>query len=244
MDLYARVNILGGRAVRLPKGDIDNAISLDADPLARAEGWVDKGADRLHIVDLDAAAFSDYRNRPLIESIVAAMKVPVQVAGGVRTQVEAERLLEGGAWRVVMGTAALTEQNLVWDLCRKYPGKVAVSLDVLPDEELLVRGWKEHSGQYLEETLIEMSSGGAAAFLVSEALRDALEEPPNFDVLQSALAAVDEPVIAAGGVRNLDDLAELKALREGGKQLGGVVVGREVTEGRFTMDEAAKLLAG
>lgn len=244
MDLYARVNILGGRAVRLPKGDVDEAIALDADPVGRARGWADKGATHLHVVDLDAAAYDDRRNRQLIHDIIAALDVPVQVAGGVRTEAEAAGLLEAGAWRVVMGTAAITDQNLTWDLCRDHPGRIAISLDALGDTELVIRGWKEHSGRYLEEALIEMSSAGAASFLVSEARRDALSEPPNYDNLRQALEVVAEPVIAAGGVRNLDDLRELLALEAAGRRLGGVVVGREVTEGRFTMDAAAALVAG
>ena len=243
MDLYARVNILGGRAVRLPKGRIEEAISLDADPLARAHGWVEKGADRLHIVDLDAAAYHDTRNRGLIHQIISDIDVPVQVAGGVRSQPEAAGLLDSGAWRVVMGTAAIIDQNLTWDLCRDYPGRIAISLDVQPDEELVIRGWKEGSGRYLEECLIEMSSAGAAAFLFTEAGRDALAEPPNFDALRRSLVAIEEPVIAAGGVRNLEDLSSLMEIEENGRRLGGVVVGREVTEGRFTMAEASELLS-
>ena len=141
-----------------------------------------------------------------------------------------------------MGTGAIEEQVMAWELFRTYPGKVAVSLDVLPDEELVVRGWTAHSGRFLEEVLIELSSGGAAAYLVSEAGRDALEEPPNFGILRRALAIVDEPVIAAGGARHLEDLQALHDLEVAGKRLGGVIVGREVTAGRFTMDQAAELL--
>ncbi|MDH3471290.1 MAG: HisA/HisF-related TIM barrel protein, partial [Acidimicrobiia bacterium] len=147
MDLYARVNILGGHAVRLPKGDVEEAITLDASPLARAMGWIEKGADRLHIVDLDAAAYSDDKNRPLVDELIAAVDVQVQVAGGVRTEAEAVRLIDAGAWRVVMGTAALVDQNLTWDLCRMNPGRIAISLDALPDGELVIRGWKENSGR-------------------------------------------------------------------------------------------------
>lgn len=242
MDLYSRVNILDGRAVRLPHGDVNEAIALDSDPLVRARGWVEKGATRLHIVDLNAAAYGDYRNRPLIHEIIEALDIPVQVAGGVRSPQEASLLIDAGAWRVVMGTGAIEEQVMAWELFRTYPGKVAVSLDVLPDEELVVRGWTAHSGRFLEEVLIELSSGGAAAYLVSEAGRDALEEPPNFGILRRALAIVDEPVIAAGGARHLEDLQALYDLEVDGKRLGGVIVGREVTAGRFTMDQAADVL--
>lgn len=243
MDVYARVNILGGRAVRLPHGDVSEAISLDADPIARAEGWIEKGADRLLIVDLDAAAYGDFRNRGLITEILAAIDVPVLVAGGIRSIEQAERLIEAGAEWIGMGTAAIEDQLMVWDLCRDHPGKIAVSLDVLATEELVVRGWTAHSGRFLEEVLIEMSSAGVAGFTIAEAGRDALKEPPNFGVLRSALEAVDEPIVASGGVRDLGDLEQLVAMEVDGKRISGVVVGREVTEGRFTMEEAAAVAA-
>lgn len=241
MDLYARVNILGGKAVRLPRGSVADAIALDADPVERAKGWVGKGADRLHIVDLDAAAYGDYRNRPLIRELVAAVDVPVQVAGGARSPREVTSLFESGAWRVVMGTAAVEDQVMVWDLCREYPGRIVVGVDVKKDEEVVTKGWTNDTGRYLEEVLIEISAAGAAAVAIAEVGRDALEEPPNYDALRLALAIVDEPVIAAGGVRNLDDLRLLTTLEADGKRLGGVIVGREVTAGRFSIEEAASL---
>lgn len=244
MDLYARVNILGGRAVRLPKGDVAYAISLEADPIERAQSWVKKGADRLHVVDLDAAAFGEYRNRDLIAELIQTVDVPVQIAGGVRSTPEVERLLDAGAWRVVMGTVAIEDQVLIWDLCRDHPHKIVVSLDVRPDEELAVRGWTKNSGRYLEEVLIELSSAGVAGFMIHEVARDALVDPPNYAALRRALSIVDEPVIAAGGVRGLEDLNELLQLEEEGKRLGGIVVGREITEGRLTMAQAIRAIQG
>jgi|FLYL01.1.fsa_nt_gi phosphoribosylformimino-5-aminoimidazole carboxamide ribotide isomerase len=243
MELYARVNILDGIAVRLPRGDLREAIALDPDPLHRARHWVEQGADRIHVVDLNAAAYGDYVNRPLIDRIISELDVPVQVAGGIRSHVEAARLIDRGAWRIVMGTAAIEDQNMVWDLCRDYPGKVAISLDVRPDEEIATRGWTKNSGRYLEEVLIEMSSAGAAAFLIAEAGRDALTEPPDYRILVEALTIVSEPVIAAGGVRNLDDLRTLVGLEANGRRLAGVIVGREVTSGRFSIEDAKKVLA-
>lgn len=242
MELFARVNILDGRAVRLERGNLDDAIFLDADPVQRALGWVHKGADHLLIVDLDAAAYKDYKNRSLVHSIVEEVPVPVYVAGGIRTPQAVETILGMGAARIVMGTAALEEQVMVWDLCRDHPGRIVVSLDVNPDEEIATRGWTFNSGRYLEEVLIEMSSAGAAGYMIAEVGRDALEEPPNFDALSMAVGMVDEPVVAAGGVRHLEDLVRLRDLEIDGKRLGGVVVGREVTEGRFTVEEAAELL--
>ena len=243
MELYARVNILDGRAVRLPYGDVTDAIALDDDPVNRAKGWVAKGADRLHIVDLDAAAYGDYKNRGLIEDIITAVDVPVQVGGGVRSQIEVERVLGMGAWRVVIGTLAIIDQVLFWELNRQHPHRIVVSLDVRPDLEISIKGWTEQTGEYLEETLINLSSGGAAGFMISEVGRDALVEPPNFEALRMAVALVDEPVIAAGGVRDLEDVATLVNVRENGHKLAGLVVGREVTAGRFTVEEVARELA-
>jgi len=244
MDLYARVNILGGLSVRLPRGRLDDAIPLDNDPIGRAKNWVQQGVDYLHIVDLDAAAYGDYQNREIIRRLVTEVEIPVQVAGGIRSEGEGEKLLESGAWRIVLGTAAIENQIMVWEMCRDHPEKVVVSLDVRPDEEVATRGWTQNSGRFLEEVLIEMSSAGAVAFLVQEAGRDPLTDPPNLQIMAEALAIVEEPVIAAGGVRDLEDLRQLMLLETAGRHLSGVIVGREVTAGRFTVEEAKQAIAG
>jgi phosphoribosylformimino-5-aminoimidazole carboxamide ribotide isomerase len=243
MDLYARVNILDGHAVRLPKGDVRDAIPLDDDPVNRAKGWVAKGVDRLHIVDLDAAAYGDYKNRDLVASIIKAVDVPVQVGGGIRSHIDVDRVLDMGAWRAVIGTLAVVDQVQFWELNRKHPHRIVVALDVFPDLEISIQGWTERTGEYLEETLINLSSGGAGAFMITEVGRDALVEPPNFDALEMALDLVDEPVIAAGGVRDLDDIARLVQMERKGRNLAGVVVGREVTAGRFTIEQCLAALA-
>jgi phosphoribosylformimino-5-aminoimidazole carboxamide ribotide isomerase len=244
MELYARVNILDGKAVRLPHGTLDEVIYLDADPVARSLGWVAQGADRLHLVDLDAAITGDYKNRPVIREIIAEVGVPVQVGGGVRSHLEVDRLLDAGAWRVVMGTLAVNDQVLFWEICRSHPGRVAVSLDITEELELVTGGWLHGSGRYLEETLIELASAGAAAYLISEVGRDALSEPPNLDALRLATSIVSEEVIAAGGVRDLDDVRELLKIKGDNNRIAGLIVGREVTSGRFTVEDAQALMKG
>ncbi len=244
MDLYSRVNILGGLSVRLPHGGLDDAIPLDNDPIGRVRHWVEQGVNHVHVVDLDAAAYGDPRNRPMIHELLATTDARIQVAGGIRSEAEAQSFIDEGAWRIVMGTAAIENQNMVWDLCRQNPDKIVVALDVRPDEEIATRGWTQNSGRYLEEVMIEMSSAGVVAFMVAEVGRDALEDPPNYQLLASALTTVEEPVIASGGVRNLEDLRRLVSLEASGRRLAGVIVGREVTAGRFTIQEAAEVLAG
>lgn len=243
MDLYARINILGGRAVRLERGSLEDVTSLDADPLNRARGWVGMGVDYLLVVDLDAAAYGSYRNRPLIDRMLEELDVPVVAAGGIRSEREAARLIEQGAWKVIMGTAAIEHTNMVWDLCRDHPGRMIVSLDVLENEELVTRGWTSNSGRFLEEVMVEMSSCGVSAFFVADARRDVLNERPKFEILRAALEYVDEPVIASGGVRHLDDVRTLASLEASGRTLAGLVVGQEVTEGRFTVDQAEAVLS-
>ena len=243
MDLYARLNVLGGHSVRLPRGDLAEAIRLDNDPISRARSWAEQGADVIHVVDLDAAAHRDYRNRGLIDELIRTIPVPIQVAGGIRTPSEAARLLDAGAHRVVMGTAAIEDQNMVWDLCAAHPDRIVVSVDVRPDEEVAIRGWAVNSGRYLDDVMLNMSDAGVTSFLIAEAARDALIEPPNLTLLKRALTFVDDEVIAAGGVRHLDDLRDIMAVSVEGKRVSGVIVGREVTHGRFTLDEAKAVLA-
>ncbi len=244
MDLYARVNILEGRAVRLGRGSLEDVTSLDADPLDRARGWVDKGVDHLLVVDLDAAAYGSYRNRPLIDRMLEALELPVVVAGGIRSEREAARLIGRGACKIVMGTAAIESPTMVWDLCRDYPDRMMVSIDVLENEELVTRGWTSDSGRFLEEVMLEMASCGVSGFFVADARRDVLTEAPDLEILRTALEYVDEPVIASGGVRHLDDLRMLTSIEVDGRSLAGLVVGREVTEGRFTVGEAKAVLSG
>jgi phosphoribosylformimino-5-aminoimidazole carboxamide ribotide isomerase len=244
MEIFARVNILDGKAVRLPHGDVNEAIPLDDDPVNRAKGWVNKGAGRLFIVDLDAAAYGTHVNREVISQMIHAVDVPVQVGGGVRSRAEVEKILGMGAWRVAIGTLAIIDQVAFWELNRLHPHRIVVSLDVKTDNEIVIRGWTEETGEYLEETLINLSSGGAAGFMITEVGRDALEEPPNFDALARAIEIVDEPVVAAGGVRDLADVKKLAKLGNGGRHLAGIVVGREVTAGRFTMEELFEAIKG
>ncbi len=244
MDLYARINVLDGRAVRLGRGSLDQVVALDADPINRARGWAEMGADRLLVVDLDAAAHRSYRNRPLIDRMLEELDTPIVVAGGVRSEIEAARLVEQGAWRVTMGTAAIETPTMVWDLCREFPERIMVSLDVLPNEELVSEGWTFDSGRFMEEVMLEMASCGVSGFLIADARRDVLAEAPNLGILRTALGYIEEPVLAAGGVRDKDDLRVLAAIEVSGRRLGGVVVGREVTEGRFTIAQAKTILRG
>lgn len=238
MKVYGRVNILDGTAVRLPKGDLSEVIPLDSDPIERARGWVTKGCERVLVVDLDAAIRGDGRNFELLLDLVGSVDARVTVTGGVRSQSHVGQLLDAGAFRVGIGTQALLDQTFTYDICRRHPGRILVTFDVDDDEMVWTHGRTLMSDYDLEEGMRQMVASGAAGFMIAEVGRDALVDPPNMEALATALAGTDLPVVAAGGVRDLDDLKALDALEVGGGRLDGVVVGREVTAGRFTIEEA------
>lgn len=238
MKIYGRVNIFEGRAVRLPHGDLSEVISLDADPIERAMGWVHKGCERVLVVDLDAAIRDTGTNWDLLLELARTVDARVTIAGGARSMSKVGQLLDAGAWRVGIGTQALLDQTFTYDMCRRHPGRIVVTFDVDADEMVWIQGRTLRTETTLEEGLIQMQASGAAGYMIAEVGRDALTEPANLEALTTALATVDVPVIAAGGVIDLDELRRLDRLEVDGDRLDGVVVGREVTAGRFTIEEA------
>ncbi len=238
MKIYGRVHILDGKAVRLPKGDLSEVISLDADPIERAMGWVHKGCERLLVTDLDAAIKNDTRSHDILIELVREVDARVTVTGGARSKAHVGSLLEAGAWRVGIGTQALLDQTFTYEMCRLFPGRIVVTFDIDEDERIWVQGRTLQTEIELEDALLQMQASGAAGYFLAEVGRDALSEGPNIEALEIALGMVDVPVVAAGGVRDLDDLRRLDALEVGGDRLDGVIVGREVTAGRFTIEEA------
>ena len=239
MKIYGRVHILDGKAVRLPQGDLSEVISLDADPIERAKGWVRKGCERVLVTDLDAAINNDGRNQDLLLQLVGEVEARVTVTGGARSKAHVGTLIDAGAWRVGIGTQALLDQTFTYEMCRLYPGRIVVAFDIDEDEKIWVHGRTLKTEIELEDALLQMQASGAAGYFLAEVGRDALSEGPNLEALEIALRIVDVPVVAAGGVRDLDDLRRLDELNpDGDHRLDGVIVGREVTAGRFTIEEA------
>lgn len=223
------------------QGDFAAETVYDDDPIAVARRFVDAGATRLHVVDLDAARTGSAANLDVIRAVCAAVDVPVQVGGGVRDRDAAARLVDAGAARVVVGTAAVEDPALVDDLCVQHPGRVAVGLDAR-GREVAVRGWVEGSGADLVDLAVRFGETGVAALVVTEIGRDGTMTGPDVDQLGAVLAATDVPVIASGGVGTLDDLHTLAELRVGPRALAGVVVGRAIYERRFGVADALRAL--
>ena len=241
VELYPAIDLRAGRCVRLHQGDFDADTVYDDDPVAVARAFAIAGASWIHVVDLDAARTGEPANLAVIERIVDAVDCQVECGGGVRSEAAADALLLAGASRVIVGTAAVEHPELVDALCARHPGKVAVGLDAR-GREVAVRGWVEGSGTDLLALAARFESSGVAALIVTEIGRDGTMEGPDVDQLGAVLGATGIPVIASGGVGTLDDLVVLARLQAGGRHLTGVIAGRAIYEGRFTVAEGITAL--
>jgi phosphoribosylformimino-5-aminoimidazole carboxamide ribotide isomerase len=231
LDLYPAIDLRDGRVVRLLKGDYDAETVYGDDPVGAAEAFVDAGATWIHVVDLDAARSGDPLNRPVVAAVVRAVadRAQVQTGGGVRSLDDASALRDAGVARVVMGSAAVQNPDLVAAAAELLP--VAVGLDHR-NGDLAVHGWTEGSGVRLDDALQRFPA--AAAFVITDISRDGMLTGPDIEGLAAAVSATHVPVIASGGVATLADLVELSDI----DGLGGVITGKALYEGRFTVGEA------
>ncbi len=259
MDLYPAIDIRGGGAVRLTQGDFEREQGY-GDPLALAERFIAQGAPWLHVVDLDAARHGGPVNRSAVLAIAAAAGasgVRVQTGGGVRTEADVEELLAGGVRRVVLGTVALEDPDLVKRSVGRYPGQVAVGIDYRTRTdgvtEVAIRGWAESSGRTVAETLAALDDVGVAAVIVTAIERDGMLTGPDLAGLRSVLAATAIPVIASGGVGAVGDIEALATMvvdREDGvrgigpgRRLAGAITGKALVDGRMSVEEGVAACA-
>ena len=235
IDLYPAIDLLGGRVVRLRTGDYDDQTVYGDDPVAVARDFAAAGATWIHVVDLDAAKSGDPVNRPVVAAIVAAVgaTAKVQTGGGVRTVDDVAELAGLGVARVVMGSAAVREPSIVADASAVLP--VAVGLDHRGGE-LAVHGWTVGSGRYLDDVYELFPT--AAAFVITDIDRDGMLGGPDVDGLAASVRRASVPVIASGGVADLDDISALAEI-EG---LGGIITGKALYEGRFDVAAALERL--
>ena len=240
MQLFPAIDLRGGRCVRLYQGSYDAETIYSDDPVDQARQFADAGASWLHVVDLDAARSGEQVNLPVIAAIATAVDVPVQASGGVRSLEAATALADAGAARVVIGTAAVEQPELVAQVAARQP--VTVGLDAR-GRDVATHGWEQGGGGDLLELAARFESSGAEAVAVTDISRDGTLSGPNMEGLADVLATTGLAVIASGGVATLDDIAALAAISHGNRQLAGVIVGRALYEGRFTVEQALETLA-
>ena len=237
--LFPAIDILGGRCVRLLQGDYGQETAYGNDPVAQAEAFQEAGATWVHVVDLDAARTGDPVNRQVVAEVAATLDVPVQAGGGVRTLNDARTLFDAGVSRVVMGTAAIENPNLVDEVAGL--GRVAVGLDIR-GEEVAVRGWTKGSGLLLNDALERFSIRSTDAFVITQIERDGTLQGPDLAGLAAALAATEVDVVASGGVGRPSDLNDLADLVVAGRRLAGIVLGRALYEGTVDLATAIRAL--
>jgi len=237
--LYPAIDIRGGKAVRLLQGDYGRETTYDADPVDAAKRWADEGAEFLHVVDLDGAKAGEPQNLESVRRIAAAVDCPIQVGGGLRDPGSVGLMLDAGAERVVIGTAALRDPEFLTGMLEQYGYRVVVSVDARGGSVSL-SGWTEATGQDVAATVAELSERGVERFLCTEIDVDGTMEGPAIRELGRISAATEAQVIASGGV---GDLADLEALaRMDAANIEGAIVGRALYERRFTVAQGIAAL--
>jgi phosphoribosylformimino-5-aminoimidazole carboxamide ribotide isomerase len=234
--LFPAIDLKNGEAVRLEQGDMARATTFHRDPAEQARAFAAQGFDYLHIVDLDGAFAGRPMNAAAVERILAAVRIPVQLGGGIRDHTTIEGWLAKGITRVIIGTAAVRDPGLVKEAAKKFPGRVAVGLDAR-DGKVAVQGWAETSELSALDIAKRFEDAGIAAIIYTDIARDGMLKGLNLGATIALADAIAIPVIASGGLASIEDVHAL--LKPGAKRLAGAIVGRALYNGR--LDGAAAL---
>ncbi len=239
LTLYPAIDLKDGAVVRLRRGDMQGATLYGTDPAAQAVAWQNAGCRWVHVVDLNGAFAGQTVNGPAVAAILGAVSVPVQLGGGLRTMADIEQWLAAGVTRVILGSAAVKNPELVREAARAHPGKVAVGIDAR-DGFVATEGWAESSTLRAEELARRFEQDGVAAIIYTDIARDGMLGGVNVEATLALADCVSAPVIASGGVGGAEDLRRLRACADG--RLEGVIVGRALYDGRLDAAEAMRIL--
>ncbi len=238
MLLYPAIDLKDGQAVRLVRGEMDKATVFNDDPAAQARAFVEAGCEWLHLVDLNGAFAGEPVNAAPVEAILAACDVPVQLGGGIRDMATIESWIEKGLARVILGTVAVENPDLVREAARVFPGKVAVGIDAR-NGMVATKGWAEETDVEVTDLARSFEDAGVAAIIYTDINRDGAMQGPNIEATAALARAVSIPVIASGGVSSLADLI---ALRDCGAKLNGAISGRALYDGALNLRDALAAL--
>lgn len=238
MFVIPAIDLKNGRCVRLHQGRMEAETVYGDDPVAMARHWIEQGAEWLHVIDLDGAVQGEPHHLAVIERIVKHVPVPVQVGGGIRSRDSIERYIALGVSRVIISTLAIDQPTLTAELCRDFPGRIAVSLDAR-DGEVAVQGWRESAARDYLDVARQIDTCWPAALIFTAIQRDGTLEGPDLPRLKSLVAAVQTPVIAAGGIGCLEHIRDLLPLSNAG--LSGIIVGKALYDGSVVFPDALAL---
>jgi phosphoribosylformimino-5-aminoimidazole carboxamide ribotide isomerase len=239
MILYPAIDLKDGACVRLKQGDMDRATVFNDSPADQARQFAEAGCDWIHVVDLNGAFAGKPVNAAAVAAILGAVGVPVQLGGGIRDMATIDDWLDRGIARVVLGTVALRDPDLVRRACRAYPGRIAVGIDA-KGGRVAVQGWAETAEITAPELAMRFEDAGVAAIIYTDIDRDGLLGGANVEATAALARAISTPVIASGGVASLDDIRALKAHEIDG--IAGVISGRALYDGRIDLKAAITLL--
>lgn len=237
-DLYPAIDLKDGQCVRLLRGEMDQATQYNPDPGDQAARFKAAGFHKLHVVDLNGAFEGESANSGAVKAILAATDVPVQLGGGIRSRAHIDAWLEAGISRVILGTAALRNPDLVKEAARALPGQIVVGIDA-KDGMVAVEGWAETSDMSAIELAKEFEGCGVAALIVTDIARDGMKTGVNVAFTGALADAVSIPVIASGGVASVQDIHDLRA-HKGQRRIAGSILGRALYDGDLKPDEALK----
>ncbi|MDC3118668.1 1-(5-phosphoribosyl)-5-[(5-phosphoribosylamino)methylideneamino]imidazole-4-carboxamide isomerase [Prochlorococcus sp. AH-716-K03] len=240
MKLIPAIDLMNGKCVRLFKGDFNKRKDFTREPHEQAKYWEKEGAECIHIVDLDAAKTGIPINDESIKKIVNQVNIPIQIGGGIRSLERIEQLLSYGVEKVIMGTSAIENKELVKDLSSKYPKRIIIGIDA-KEGKVSTRGWLEQSDVLATELVKEFSSLKIASFIVTDINTDGTLAGTNEVFIKEILEITDIPVIASGGIGTISDLLSLTKFEDSG--LYGVIVGKALYENKFTISEGNKILS-
>jgi phosphoribosylformimino-5-aminoimidazole carboxamide ribotide isomerase len=238
--LFPAIDLKDGQCVRLFRGDMQQATVFNDNPAAQARAFEAQGFRWLHVVDLDGAIVGKGANTHAVEAIVRAVAIPVQLGGGIRDAAAIERWLEGGVRRVILGTAAVKNPELVREACRKFPGSIAVGIDARGGK-VAVEGWAKTSEISALELALRFEDCGATAIVYTDIERDGALTGVNVEATAALASRLETPVIASGGVASLDDIRALQRHQSDG--IEGVICGRALYDGRIDAKAALALTA-
>jgi len=234
MLIIPAIDLKDGQCVRLIQGNMHQATVYSNDPAAMARQWADQGAQFLHVVDLNGAFEGEPKNLAHVEAIVNAVSISVQVGGGIRSLDTVRMYLGAGAKRVVMGTTALRHRQLVEEILEVFPGRVVVSIDA-KNGLVATDGWKTVTDITAREAIKSLAGLPLAAVMYTDIAKDGMMAGPNIPSLKIMIEVSPVPIIASGGISNLDDIKAIKAL---GPQIEGVILGKSLYEGMIDLAEA------
>lgn len=240
MILFPAIDLKNGEAVRLQQGDMARATVFNRDPAAQAKAFEQQGFEYLHLVDLDGAFAGKPINAAAVERILAAVKMPAQLGGGIRDRATIENWLGKGVARVIIGTAAVRDPSLVKEAARAYPGRVAVGLDAR-NGRVAVEGWAETSELAVLDIAKRFEDAGVAAIIYTDVARDGMLKGLNLEATITLADGVFIPVIASGGLASIEDIHALLAPRA--QKLAGAIAGRALYDGRLDAAAALHLIA-